>query len=379
MDSKLNKQILFACSDFSTKGGIQRFNRNLVHAWADHGYFVDVVSYIDSAYDHQHKNHRNHSVHGAGGSKLDWFLHLRKLLKQKQYEAYVCGHINLATAFQTSLISAGVRSINDSLILHGIDTWNRIDFIKRTASSLFNNVMAVSKYTLDSYTSQTNGAKRNNLFIFPNTVNPELYSISPDHIIGSKTNNEVIRLLSVSRLSKSEREKGILHVIESLKSISHDHRIKYHIIGDGDDVEHLKKTVSMNSLDDVIVFTGSLSDEAMWDEFKRADIFILPSSKEGFGIVFLEAMYFGLPVIGAAEKGALDVIENGVNGLLVEFGNVQEISQAIITLARDPSLRHRLGKEGQARVSSTGKFGFNAFSKRACDMFIKGTHGGDYL
>jgi glycosyltransferase involved in cell wall biosynthesis len=96
---------------------------------------------------------------------------------------------------------------------------------------------------------------------------------------------------------------------------------------------------------------------------------VLPSGKEGFGIVFLEAMYFGAPVIAASEKGALDVIRDGETGLLVRFGDSIALKKAIERLRDDAALRERLRERGRATVIGDGEFTFRRFSIRTADIF----------
>ena len=96
---------------------------------------------------------------------------------------------------------------------------------------------------------------------------------------------------------------------------------------------------------------------------------MLPSGKEGFGIVFLEAMFFGAPVIAAAEKGALDVVRDGESGLLVRFGDSIGLKQAIERLAADPALRERLRQVGQSTVLADGTFTFSRFVDRIAKVF----------
>jgi glycosyltransferase involved in cell wall biosynthesis len=85
----------------------------------------------------------------------------------------------------------------------------------------------------------------------------------------------------------------------------------------------------------------------------------MPSKKEGFGIVFLEAMRSGKPCIGGNHGGTPDVIEHGKSGFLVEYGNVEELADQIRVLVDDPTLRQTMGGRGQELVA--GKFSLRNF------------------
>ena len=79
-----------------------------------------------------------------------------------------------------------------------------------------------------------------------------------------------------------------------------------------------------------IILTGFIPDEALAGHYDLADLFIMPSRKEGFGIVFIEAMYYGKPVIAGNMDGSVDALHNGEFGLLINPNSQQEITEAIV-------------------------------------------------
>ena len=83
-------------------------------------------------------------------------------------------------------------------------------------------------------------------------------------------------------------------------------------------------------LKDTVIFTGFIAEEELPAYYKLATIFVMPSKKEGFGIVFTEAMFYGLPVIGGNKDGSVDALCNGELGLMVDPDNITEIIAAII-------------------------------------------------
>jgi glycosyltransferase involved in cell wall biosynthesis len=103
-------------------------------------------------------------------------------------------------------------------------------------------------------------------------------------------------------------------------------------------------------------FLENLSREQIAACYASAEIFALPSTGEGFGLVFLEAMAFSKPVVAAAAGGATDVIEDGINGLLVPPRDTGQLAQALGRLLNDEALRAELGRRGAEMVRQMYQF-----------------------
>ena len=112
-----------------------------------------------------------------------------------------------------------------------------------------------------------------------------------------------------------------------------------------------------------MILTGFVHDEEVADHYLLADVFILPSLKEGFGIVFIEAMACGLPVVAGNKDGSVDALKNGELGTLVDPGNEAEILQALKSCLSG-AVKNKGGqarKELQQKVYET--FGFDTFKQ----------------
>ena len=95
---------------------------------------------------------------------------------------------------------------------------------------------------------------------------------------------------------------------------------------------------------------GYATEEEKQDAFDACDLFVMPSRYDSFGIVYLEAWRCGKPVIGARVGAIPEVIEDGRDGLLVEFGNLEQLASAILSLVQNPELRASLGESGKKKV-----------------------------
>lgn len=115
-----------------------------------------------------------------------------------------------------------------------------------------------------------------------------------------------------------------------------------------------------------ISFMGHVSDEMLETAYARCDIFVAPSRYESFGLIFLEAMRFGVPCVGVTAGGMPEVVEGGVTGILVPPNDAPALLGAIDRLLADRELRQRMGASGKQRFYEN--FTAEIFSRRLCDM-----------
>jgi glycosyltransferase involved in cell wall biosynthesis len=174
-------------------------------------------------------------------------------------------------------------------------------------------------------------------------------------------------ILSVTRLQKGDRYKGVVTVIEAL-SMLQDASLQYIVVGHGDDLPFLQRVARRFGVQHRVHFLSGVGDRELVNLYEQCEAFVLPSGKEGFGIVFLEAMFFGAPVIAAAEKGALDVVKDGETGLLVRFGDSISLQRAIERLSSDEGLRAKVRQGGRATVVADGAFTFPRFVERTAHV-----------
>jgi glycosyltransferase involved in cell wall biosynthesis len=169
-------------------------------------------------------------------------------------------------------------------------------------------------------------------------------------------------ILSVGRWMSDERYKGMDTLISVLPRLLHEWTdLQLVLIGEGDDQPWLEQIAEQCGVRKRVTFLSKLSYQQVAACYSACEIFALPSRGEGFGLVYLEAMARGKPVIGGAHGGAPEVIDDGKTGYLVQHGDVPQLATSIETLLADPALAREMGARGRERLNRD--FKFSVFAK----------------
>lgn len=147
-------------------------------------------------------------------------------------------------------------------------------------------------------------------------------------------------VITVARLEKVKGIEYLLQAAHQMKEVGPPSLkpVKFVIIGDGAERKNLESLADKLNLKEQVRFLGEIPNAKIPEYLAGADCFVLPSLKEGFGIVILEAQAAGIPVIGTSVGGILDLIEDGKNGLLVAPGDSDAIRKAVAKIASDLNL-----------------------------------------
>lgn len=162
---------------------------------------------------------------------------------------------------------------------------------------------------------------------------------------------EAVSLLFVGHIT---RAKGVLDLLHAAAKLPMDIPWHMHIAGasgaEPDTAKALERLRQSQHLAEHITLHGRVSDRALQQLYATADVLVLPSYWEGYGIVFLEAMQYGLPIVSTTAGAIPEVVADGHTGLLVEAGDVQALSHALGQLIGSASLRQSYGQQGLERV-----------------------------
>jgi glycosyltransferase involved in cell wall biosynthesis len=374
------KRVLILLSEVFADGGIQRFNRTFLAACARLPLHCDVFSFADTdASARAAPVVPNTTVRAFGRSKLRFTQATARALLGGGYEYVVIGHVHMLEMAVAAAALRAFRGPRLMLVAHGVEIWTGVRRLRRQALAAVHRILCVSEFTKMMIQKQAPELPAERFTIFPNALSDTWVArqhaadITPLEAPPTQPLPERF-ILSVARLSRQDRAKGIVSVIEALASLE-DRELHYVVAGTGDDMDFLRQTVARHGVADRVHFLGAVTDQQLVTCYRSCTAFVLPSGQEGFGIVFLEAMYFGAPVIAAREKGAVDVVEDGRTGLLVAFGDVVGLKGAIERVLGDAGLLRRLVEQARSTVTGSGVFTFEAFVAR-CGNLLEALPGG---
>jgi phosphatidylinositol alpha-1,6-mannosyltransferase len=245
------------------------------------------------------------------------------------------------------------RKLRSIVFTHGLEVWEPLGWPRGPSLRRANLIVAPSRDTAQHLISEQKiCAEKIRRLAWG--LDPEFEArlqgpISPSRPFGFPGGGRIV--LTVGRWDPAERYKGADTLIcawPRVLQVAPDAALV--LVGDGKDRTRLEQLARESSAADHIHFLSGLSQEALFACYAHCDVFALPSRGEGFGLVFLEAMANAKPVVGGAHGGTPDVIEDGVNGLLVPHGEVAILSNALESLLADPVRASEMGARGRQRV-----------------------------
>lgn len=231
----------------------------------------------------------------------------------------------------------------------GSDVYRSWMFKKPISKLVLKNADAVIALTEDMK-KEIEMICNKNVFVIPNGIDIKRFkNLSKENIRKRLkiTNDEKI-IIFVGRL---EDIKGVKYLIEAMKSIKQkDKNIKLMLVGDGEDRGKLERLVKELDLEENVIFIGKVPNEKVPEYMVVSDVFVLPSLSESFGIVNLEAMASGLPIVATKVGGLPEIIKDGENGFLVEPKNTKEITEKVLLLLEDIELNKRIAEKNKEEV-----------------------------
>ncbi|WP_341546156.1 glycosyltransferase [Desulfitobacterium sp. THU1] len=184
-------------------------------------------------------------------------------------------------------------------------------------------------------------------------------------------------LLTVGFLREPKGHAYVLEALANSQLLQDYPNLLYRIAGDGAERQNLEAQVRALGLEKHVEFLGSLPHPQAMAEMARCDIFVMPSWNEAFGVVYLEALSQGKPIIGTKGEGIAPLIHREEVGLTVRPRNAEDIRFAIEKLLGNPDLTQEMGKKGQILVRENFTWSHNAHQTIALyhEVLAEGNQG----
>nr|WP_230989474.1 glycosyltransferase family 4 protein [Devosia faecipullorum] len=262
-------------------------------------------------------------------------------------DTLLLGHINLlplgwlAKAFKPRL-----RLI---LFVHGIEVWDDPAYRRRRwyEPALLRAVACVASVSQETARIM---AERLN-------VPASRFAILPNAIDGpvrvKPTSPQQPVFLCVTRMEAHDHGKNIDKLLQAFALMPRESGAVLEIIGDGALRPRLQALSETLEGSERVRFLGRVSDDERDAAYRRASAFVLPSTKEGFGIVYLEAWKHGLPVICGHVGGARDIVTDGEDGFVVDPENIVDLASSMRRLATNPSRAAVMGRKGAQKLTAS--------------------------
>ena len=348
---------------FAADGGIQRYSRTLIQALQVVRPHTPLRVFIRN--DHpQHlprKAWPGISWHPARGSSARMARSLARAARSQRPQLLLSTHPNFAPL---QVLYQRLTGSPSWCSAHGIEVWALRRGPKRWALARLQRLLPVSRFTSERLQLQL-GSRCPPIGVLSNSFDQSRFSPgarSPQLLQRYGLHPEQPLILSLSRLSPDDAYKNLHKLIEALPALLPRWRdLRLLIAGEGEDKPRLQSLADQLGASQQVIFCGRIAEDELADHHRLATVFALPSTGEGFGIVFLEALGCGRPVLAGNRDGSLDPLGDGRFGLLVD---------PHLPLA--PALASLLARQGedlwfqpQALAQAVGEaFGFGAFCER---------------
>lgn len=320
---------------FGCEGGIQSYIKDVLTAYGTlktvetaHIFLLrDRLEDIPSEFLSVFRFHCFQSGHPMlDRIRLTVSLGLHLLLKRPR--RLFCGHINLAA--MAAQLTRWLR-VPYTVLTYGKEVWFPLKPAEGNALRAAEQIWTISRYSRD-LAYKANRLDANRLKILPCTVDEQGFTpaIANPNLQQRYDLSDARVLMTVARLWKGDPYKGVDVTIRALPAIAKAFpNVKYLVIGRGDDQPRLAQLACDLGVAERVIFAGFVANEALVAHYRLADVYVMPS-QEGFGIVYLEAMACGIPVISGDDDGSADPLQDGRLGWRVPHRDPAAVAAACV-------------------------------------------------
>ena len=244
---------------------------------------------------------------------------------------YAIPHAYSAINAQAILLQKGIK-IPIVTTLHGTD----ITLVGKSPSVISAVNYAINKSSLVTAVSESLRLDTLKYFNIKQDIRviPNFIHFKESRVVKQKQQR------TITHISNFRPVKRVLDVVDIFYRIQTKIDSVLVLIGDGPDLIHVKKSVQEKKISDKVIFMGKSNQ--IEDVLKKSDLFLLPSESESFGLVALEAMSFGVPVISTNSGGIVDLVKNGINGYTCSVGDIDAMSLRSIEILSNKNLHTQM-------------------------------------
>ena len=344
------------------RGGIAKVNRDFLTAFAEHPAVDEVVVLPRVVVDAPGPTPPgvDFKTDAAGGAGA--FLRaVGGELARGGYDGVVGGHLNLTPL---AAVAAARARAPWFFVVHGVDGWGPEHWpasygagreaAVRLSVRRADAFVSVSDLTRRRF-SRWMGVPAARGVVIPNSVDAGQFGAGPkrDDLLDRYGLRGKTVVMTLARLSAAEQYKGIDETMEALPALAGEFPdLAYLVCGSGDDRERLEAKARSLGLEGRVVFAGYVAEEEKADHYRLADAFSMPGRGEGFGIVYLEALACGVPVVASSADASQEAVLGGELGVIVDPDDPSSVADGLRTALRRPNgVPDRLDHFSQGRFA----------------------------
>jgi glycosyltransferase involved in cell wall biosynthesis len=357
---------------FAMEGGIQSYVKDIFRAYLGLNKTCKAEVFLlrdqpDCINPFASENLKFHYLQSNSPKKgrFKFTLALLRYLLQKRPQHVFCGHIKLAVLIKTLCQPLGIPY---TILTYGKEVWEPLKNQERSALVSSAAIWTISRYSRDR-ACDANDINPQQVRILSCAIDSDKFTpgVKAPELIEKYGLNNAKVLMTVARLWSGDIYKGVDVTIRALPQIIEAFpEVKYLVIGRGDDQPRLAQLAKDLGVSDRVIFAGFIATEALMLHYRLADAYVMPS-QEGFGIVYLEAMACGIPVLSGDDDGSADPLQDGKLGWRVPHRNPDAVATACIEILQGQDQRC---DGGWLREQAIAIFGMEAFQNRLQQMLL---------
>ena len=345
------------------RGGIAKFNRDMLSSINAHPEIAEVTVLPRVISEEVHGVPKGVRFETAAAGSLARFARtVAATALRGAYDAVFCAHINLLPFGYAAARRKGVPFLVN---IHGVDAWQPTP--RRMTNRLVgrvDRVVSVSDFTRQRFCAWS-GFPTDRVHVLPNCIEQSSYGVGPKpgYLLDRYGIQGRRVLLTLGRMSPLERYKGFDEVLDVMPQLIQKYPdLVYLICGDGDDRPRLEAKAKELGMHDRVIFTGYIPEEEKLDHYRVADAFAMPGRGEGFGIVYLEALASGIPVVASKLDASREAVMDGKLGEVVDPGDPDDLIRGITAA---------LERGAGAVPAELSYFSFESFQSRWHDLLTE--------